>query len=130
VAVGGLSGSGKTTLAYRLAHGIGAAPGAVVIRSDEIRKRLCGVEPLQRLGPEGYTDDVTRRVYETVADRAAAIARSGHAAIADAVFARATDRDAIERAAQTAHVPFFGIWLDAPAEQLIARITRRVGRRV
>jgi aminoglycoside phosphotransferase family enzyme/predicted kinase len=127
VAVGGLSGSGKTTLAYRLAHGIGAAPGAVVIRSDEIRKRLCGVEPLQRLGPEGYTDDVTRRVYETVADRAVAIARSGHAAIADAVFARATDRDAIERAAQTAHVPFFGIWLDAPAEQLIARITRRVG---
>jgi predicted kinase len=127
VAVGGLSGSGKTTLAYRLAHGIGAPPGAVVIRSDEIRKRLCGAEPLQRLGPEGYTDDMTRRVYTTVSDRSVAIARAGYASIADAVFARPSDRDALERAAQAARVPFFGIWLDAPAEQLTARLTQRVG---
>jgi hypothetical protein len=40
VAVGGLSGSGKSTLARMLAPGIGAAPGAVHLRSDEIRKEL------------------------------------------------------------------------------------------
>ena len=127
IAVGGLSGSGKSTVARQCAPGIGAAPGAIVIRSDEIRKRLCGAEPLQRLGPQGYTDDVTRRVYETVAERATAIVRAGYTAIADAVFARQADRDAIERAARAAQVPFFGIWLDAPAEQLIARITQRIG---
>ena len=54
VAVGGFSGSGKSTLALSLAPSVGAVPGAVVLRSDETRKRLCGVPLLQRLGPEGY----------------------------------------------------------------------------
>ena len=58
---------------------------------------------------------------------ATAIVRAGYAAIADAVYARPADREAIERAAQAAHVPFFGIWLEAPAEQLTARITQRIG---
>ncbi len=57
IAIGGLSGSGKSTLAMALAPSIGGPPGAVVIRSDEIRKKLSGVKPLDRLGPEGYTDD-------------------------------------------------------------------------
>ena len=43
VAVGGFSGSGKSTLALSLAPSVGAVPGAVVLRSDETRKRLCGV---------------------------------------------------------------------------------------
>ena len=85
-----------------------------MIRSDEIRKRLCGVDPLQRLGPEGYTSDVTQRVYATMTERAATVVRAGYAAIADAVFARPADRDAIEQAAAAAGVPFVGIWLDAP----------------
>ena len=55
IAVGGASGSGKSTVAMGIAPSIGAPPGAVVIRSDEIRKRLCGVKPFDRLGPEGYT---------------------------------------------------------------------------
>ena len=70
IAIGGHSGSGKSALAMALAPSIGAVPGAVVLRSDEIRKRLCGVQPLQRLGPEGYTPEVSGRVYATVADRA------------------------------------------------------------
>ena len=56
VAVGGLSGSGKTTLARRLAPSVGVAPGALILRSDLIRKMLLGVAPTTRLGPEGYTD--------------------------------------------------------------------------
>jgi len=127
IAIGGLSGSGKSTLAYELAPLVGAAPGAIIVRSDEIRKRLCGIEPLQRLGPEGYADDVTRRVYAAVADRATAIVQAGHSGIADAVFARPADRDAIEQAARASHVPFIGLWLDAPEEQLIARTGRRIG---
>ena len=53
IALGGFSGSGKSTLARALAPLIGAVPGAVVIRSDETRKQLCGVDPFQRLDPEG-----------------------------------------------------------------------------
>jgi aminoglycoside phosphotransferase family enzyme/predicted kinase len=125
IAVGGLSGSGKSTLAVALGFCVGAPPGAVVIRSDEIRKRLCGVEPLVRLGPEGYTPEVSRRVYAAVAEQAAVVVRGGHAAIADAVFARAADRDAIERAASDAGVQCVGLWLAAPEATLVARAERR-----
>jgi aminoglycoside phosphotransferase family enzyme/predicted kinase len=127
VAVGGLSGSGKSVLAAALAPSVGAVPGAVVIRSDEIRKRICGVDPLERLGPEGYTADVTQRVYATMTERAASAVRAGYAAIADAVFARPEDRDVIEQAAAAAGVPFVGIWLDAPHDVLVARAGQRHG---
>jgi predicted kinase len=125
IAVGGLSGSGKTTLAMDLAPSIGAAPGAVVIRSDEIRKRLCGVEPLDRLGPKGYTDEVSRRVYATLMDHADKIVRGGGSVIADAVFAGPSDRDAIQHVAAAAGVPFTGLWLEAAPSLLMARVERR-----
>jgi aminoglycoside phosphotransferase family enzyme/predicted kinase len=125
IAVGGLSGSGKSVLARGLAPAIGPVPGAVVIRSDEIRKELCGVGRLDRLGPEGYTEDVSRRVYAAVAERTARVARGGYAAIADAVFARAADREVIERAATDAAVPFAGIWLDASDSVLLSRVDQR-----
>ena len=125
VAVGGVSGTGKSTLALALAPSVGAVPGAAVIRTDEIRKRLCGVDPLVRLGADGYTPEVSRRVYAMVAERAATLARGGHAVIADAVFARHADREAIERAAAVAGVPFIGLWLDAPEPVLIGRSASR-----
>jgi hypothetical protein len=127
VAVGGLSGSGKSQLAAAVAPLVGAVPGAVLIRSDEIRKRLCGVDPLHRLGSEGYTADVTQRVYATMTERAATVVRAGYAAIADAVYARPADRDVIEQAAAAAGVPFVGIWLDAPHDVLVERAALRQG---
>jgi predicted kinase len=125
IAVGGLSGTGKSTLAQGLAPSVGPVPGAVIIRSDDVRKRLCGVGPLQRLGPEGYTSEVSRRVYEAVVERATVVVRGGHAAIADAVFARPSDRESIEQTAAAAGVPFAGIWLTAPETALLARIEQR-----
>ena len=125
IAIGGFSGSGKSTVAKALAPLIGAVPGAMVIRSDEIRKQLCGVDPLQRLGAQGYTADVTQRVYAAVAQSAAEVVAGGHAAIVDAVYARPDDRETIERVAAAAHVPFVGVWLDAPEPVLVARSEQR-----
>ena len=104
---------------------MGAVPGAVVIRSDEIRKRLSGVSPLDRLGPEGYSSEMSERVYATVAERARATIREGHSAIVDAVYARPGDRQAIEHVAADVAVPFVGIWLEAPESTLIARAEQR-----
>ena len=125
IAIGGFSGSGKSTLARALAPAIGAVPGAVVVRSDEIRKRLCGVNLLTRLGAAGYTADVTQHVYETIRQRADMVVRDGHSVIVDAVFARRADRDAIQRDAAAAGVPFIGLWLEGPEQMLVERLRRR-----
>jgi aminoglycoside phosphotransferase family enzyme/predicted kinase len=125
IAVGGFSGSGKSTLALRLAPRIGAVPGAVVLRSDEIRKRLSGVSPLEHLDATGYSPLVNERVYTSLAETAALVLRCGQSAIVDAVYARSADRQAIERVATRASVPFAGLWLDAPESTLAARAGRR-----
>ena len=125
IAIGGFSGSGKSTLALGLAPSIGAVPGALVLRSDEIRKRLCGVPSLQRLGPEGYSNEITVRVYRTLLDRAATALRAGHSVIIDAVLARPSDRAAVEAVAMAASVPCVGIWLDSPSDLLITRTESR-----
>jgi aminoglycoside phosphotransferase family enzyme/predicted kinase len=125
IAIGGLSGTGKSTLALALAPSVGPVPGAIVLRSDEVRKHLCGVAPTMRLGPEGYVPGVSQRVYGTLAERAALVLERGHSAIVDAVFARPEDRDAVERVALDADVPFVGVWLDAPEAVLAGRVRRR-----
>ena len=125
IAIGGFSGSGKSTVALGLAPGVGAPPGAMVFRSDEIRKRLCGVPLGEPLGPEGYSPEVSRRVYERLIDHARTTVRSGQAAIVDAVHGDPEQRMAIEQVAAEASVPFFGCWLDAPESTLIDRVERR-----
>ncbi len=125
IAIGGLSGSGKSTLALALAPAIGAMPGAVVHRSDQIRKRLCGVPLLQPLGPEGYSQEISSRVYSTLAERARLTIQGGSSAIVDAVYARPTDRQSIENVALDASVPFVGLWLDAPESALVSRVAQR-----
>lgn len=127
VAVGGLQGTGKTRLARALAPDTGAAPGALLLRSDEIRKRLFRQHPEHRLPPDAYAESVSRAVLgELVASAQEALA-AGHAVIADATFLDPADRSAIEDAAQRAGVPFAGLWLEAPLPVLEARIAARRG---
>jgi uncharacterized protein len=125
VAVGGLSGSGKSTAAAGLAPTLGAAPGAVVLRSDEVRKRLCGVPASHHLGPDGYLPQVSERIYRDLAEHAARIVRGGQSAIVDAVHASPQDRERIRRVAVELRTPFFGFWLEAPHDTLADRLTRR-----
>lgn len=125
VAVGGLSGTGKTTLAAALAPELGRAPGALLLRSDVIRKRLADVPPEQRLPESAYTTDNNRRVYETLLREATSALAAGQCVVVDAVFGREHERHACETAAETADVKFFGIWLDAPGPTLKERVTRR-----
>jgi len=127
VAVGGLSGTGKSTVAARLASDLGAAAGARLIASDRLRKARFGVAPETRLPPEAYAPAVTEQVYRALVDRSGAIAAAGSAVIADAVFARPAERRALAHAAATAGRPFLGVWLEAPASVLRARVAARRG---
>lgn len=125
LAIGGLSGTGKSTLARAIAPRIGALPGALLLRSDVIRKRLAGVPPERRLPESCYTPEWTERVYDALLRRAVAGLGGGHSVIADAVSGQAGQRAALEAAARQTGARFLGIWLEAPLAVREARIGRR-----
>ncbi len=125
VAVGGLSGSGKSTVAQALAARLAPAPGARLLRSDVLRKRLADVPPETRLPRESYSLAAARRVYAALHDEAAAALAAGCGAVVDATFLRSEERDAIAALAERAGVPFTGLWLEAPPTVLAARLAAR-----
>ncbi|WP_101065840.1 bifunctional aminoglycoside phosphotransferase/ATP-binding protein [Roseovarius salinarum] len=127
VAVGGLSGTGKTTLARDLAPGVGAAPGAVHLRSDLERKALFGADPLTRLPQRAYTPEVGERVYDRLADKAERALAAGHSAVIDAVFLKEAERDSVAALAERCGVPFTGLWLVADEATLLERVEERRG---
>lgn len=125
IAVGGLSGSGKSRLARALAPFAGAAPGARVQRTDVIRKRLMGKGPLERLGPEGYTREMSDRTYGALYELVRASLAAGRTTIADAVFADPIERRRIAAVAAEAGVAFRGLWLEAPTAVMERRVSER-----
>tara|TARA_B100001939_G_scaffold289113_1_gene260172 strand:- start:5854 stop:7395 length:1542 start_codon:yes stop_codon:yes gene_type:complete len=127
VAVGGLSGSGKSTLARHLAPHIGRLPGAVILRSDVIRKQLFNVPPEQKLPPENYTRENARRVYDRMMQVMDQALDAGWSVIVDATFQAETSRQDIARRARQRGVGFSGIWLDVPAEVMRERLKGRTG---
>ncbi len=127
LAIGGLPGSGKSTVARALAPELGNAPGALVLRSDEIRKRQHGVAPEQRLPQSAYSDAASQAVFAQLAELARQTTACGHAVIADATFIDPQDRALVQSAAAAAGVVFVGLWLEAPLPVLEQRISARQG---
>lgn len=125
IAVGGLSGTGKTVLARALAPAVTPAPGAVVLRSDIVRKQMFGVKDTDRLPTSAYQPEVTQRVYETLAQHARRVLTQGHSAIVDGVFARDFERDAFSALARECNVPLSGLFLVADLTTRQARIGSR-----
>jgi hypothetical protein len=108
VIVGGLPGTGKSTLADVLGDQL-AWP---VLRSDEIRKELSGMSPLEPApAPYGegiYSPAATAATYDALLARAEQLLRRGESVIVDASFSKVRWRTA---AAQTAA----GAWADLTA---------------
>ena len=127
IAVGGLSGTGKSVLARALAPAVAPQPGAVVLRSDVIRKQLFQVGHTERLPPSTYRPDVTAQVYEVLMQCARQVLAQGHSAIVDAVFARESERDEMAALARECSVPLNGLFLVADLATRQARIGGRRG---
>jgi hypothetical protein len=125
VAIGGLSGTGKSVVARALAPGVMPQPGAVVLRTDVLRKQHFQVKETDRLPASAYRPDITERIYEALVQGAGRVLSQGHSAVVDAVFADASERAAIGDAARKLNVGFAGLFLVADLATRLNRVDRR-----
>jgi len=125
VVVGGRSGTGKSTVANALLPQLAAPPGAVALRSDEIRKRMWGVVPEERLPQEAYKPAVSAAVYDRMFRDARRALHAGAAVVLDATFLHAPSMAEAERLVARLDVPFTGVWLRGDAALLEDRIAAR-----
>jgi len=125
VAIGGFSGTGKTTVARAVAHLIGAAPGAVHIRSDVLRKTLLHHDPMAPLPAAGYTPEITAQTYAAMRAQAAGVLAQGHSVLLDAVHSDPADRQAAQDLAENSGFAFLGIWLTSSTKTRLSRVSSR-----
>jgi aminoglycoside phosphotransferase family enzyme/predicted kinase len=126
VAIGGMSGTGKSALARAMATLLGPAPGALVLRSDVIRKQWFGVANAERLPESAYTREVTAQVYQTLLDGATRVAQQGHSVILDAAFLHERERASFS-AITPLEIAHGGVFLRADRAIRLARIETRHG---
>jgi aminoglycoside phosphotransferase family enzyme/predicted kinase len=125
IVIGGKSGTGKSVLARDVAATVGTQPGAIILRSDVIRKELFGVDPLVPLPAAAYAPEVTERVYDTLNDRARQIIAQGFSVIIDAAFLREAERNKLSAKAQDIGADFRPVFLDADLDIRLGRVGSR-----
>jgi len=119
----GLSGSGKSTTAKQLARHV----GAILIRSDAVRKHLGGVPLSERGGDDLYTPEMTQKTYARLLELGLMLASGGFTVILDAKYDRTALRmDAINQA-QARQIPLTILNCTAPVEVLRDRLSSRTG---
>jgi aminoglycoside phosphotransferase family enzyme/predicted kinase len=121
----GLSGSGKTTVTKNLMQ----IPGAIRLRSDVERKRLAGLDALDRsgsgVGQQLYAADATRQTYRHLADLAGQLLDAGWPVIVDATFIARWQRDLLRETARSYGVAFHILDFQVPVATLRERILKR-----
>ena len=123
LAVGGVIGSGKSTLAA----GLGRALAAPVVRSDQTRKHLAGVDLVAR-APAGAYDRAARdRVYEEILRHARVVAGAGRDVILDATFSTRRWRQAAADVARACAARFVFVEARCPADEVRRRLAARRG---
>jgi aminoglycoside phosphotransferase family enzyme/predicted kinase len=125
VAVGGLSGTGKSVLARALAPIVTPLPGAIVLRTDVLRKQRFQVSETDKLPESAYGAEITAEIYQVLGQRAIRILAQGQSVIVDAVFAHETERAAICDAARKLNIRFVGLFLASDVATRVSRVGRR-----
>ncbi|MFH0810295.1 MAG: AAA family ATPase [Pseudomonadota bacterium] len=96
----GVIGSGKSYMARRLAERL----GAVVVRSDAVRKILAGASPTDSMrasyGAGIYGAGMTDQVYAEMLRQAGFATQAGWPVVLDATYGRAKQREAVARFAE------------------------------
>jgi aminoglycoside phosphotransferase family enzyme/predicted kinase len=125
VAIGGKSGTGKSVLAREIAPQLAPLPGAVLLRSDVIRKELFGFEPHVSLPGTAYTPEVNARVYQTLFERSRQTLAQGFSVVVDAAFLKESERRYLSKAVETTDAEFRPVFLTADLDVRLNRIGSR-----
>jgi hypothetical protein len=126
VVVGGLPGTGKSTLAA----GLGEELGWPVLRSDETRKELAGLDPLgpapARFGEGLYSPAMTEQTYGALFARARPLLERGVSVVLDATFSKARWRDRARALADATETDLTELRCLLPVDVAAERLARRV----
>ncbi len=114
-------------LARGLAGLIEPPPGAVIVRSDVVRKHLFGVGETTALPESAYRPDVTERVYGMLSSTAQRVLAQGCSVVLDAAYLQEAERTEIAHLAATCGMRFVGLFLTADLATRLARIEQRKG---
>jgi uncharacterized protein len=125
ILVAGLPGTGKSMLA----RGLRETGNFAWIRSDEIRKRLAGLNPLASgrtsVGEGLYTREWSDKTYAACLERAAEVCLAGGRALVDATFIDGRRREAFVEAAIAWGVPTHMLVVNAAPELVRERLAAR-----
>jgi len=125
----GLSGSGKTTAS----QGLLEACGAIRFRADVERKRLFGLEALQRsdAGRQQllYSSQASQATQQRLRELAALALQSGYSVILDATFLEREARQQARALADRLGLRFLILHFEARPDTLRERVRRRALRR-
>ena len=121
----GLSGSGKTTLTQTLLE----KHGMVRLRSDVERKRLAGLNALDKSGSgirEGlYSQHSSRKTYQHLAELAEELLKAGWPVVVDAAFLERDQRDLFRELAGRLEADFKILDMQAAPDVLRERVRQR-----
>jgi uncharacterized protein len=124
VVIMGLSGSGKSTIAKDI-------PGDwIILRSDEFRKQAAGMKKGEHaygeFGEKIYSDEMTKKIYSLLLDRATGHVLGGRRVIVDATFLKSSQRMSFYDACMERHLNPFFIQCFADKACLRDRIAKRM----
>jgi uncharacterized protein len=129
VLVGGAPATGKTTLARALEQ----RTGWTVVHSDEVRKRLAGLEPTTSAADELdsglYTPAWNRRTYHAMLETARESLSRGESVILDASWSASDRRDDASRLAASTSSELASCLLTTPGDLADARARARASSR-
>ncbi len=125
VLVGGLPGTGKSTVA----HGLAGPLGALLLRSDEVRKELAGIAPLTSaaagLGEDLYAAAPTQATYTELLARARYALGMGQTVVVDATWRDPRWREAAAALAGEVAADLVELRCVAPLDVALERVRRR-----
>ncbi len=126
VITSGFTGTGKSRIAEALAVELDTA----LFQSDRIRKEITGVPAEEhRFDPFGkgiYSQETSRKTYQTLLSKAGDALRQGRPVILDATYLREEERAAAQALAEKHRVPLFVMEITCSEEEVRRRLSNRL----